>query len=86
MEYDSCEYCNSEVRPKRVTVHYRHKGRLVIIENVPAGVCRRCGERYYDARTVEKMESIARSRKEAKRKVVVPVRDFADVATPTSWP
>jgi YgiT-type zinc finger domain-containing protein len=80
MRYENCEYCNGEVKAKTVTVHYRHKGRLVIIENVPAGLCRRCGERYYDAVTVEKMEAVARSKKGAKKKVVVPVRNFADLA------
>lgn len=80
MRYENCEYCNAKVQAKKVTVHYRHKNRLVIIENVPAGVCRRCGERYYDAVTIERMEMIARLRKAANRKVVVPVRDFAEAA------
>lgn len=52
MQDESCEYCNGEVQAKKVTVHYCHKGRLVIIESVPAGVCRRCGERYYGAVTL----------------------------------
>jgi YgiT-type zinc finger domain-containing protein len=64
------------VQAKKVTVHYRHKGKLVIIENVPVGVCRRCGERYYEAVTVEKMGAIARQKKAAKKTMVVPVRDF----------
>jgi YgiT-type zinc finger domain-containing protein len=80
MQDETCEYCNGEVRAKTVTVHYRHKGKLVVIENVPARVCRRCGERYYDAVTVERMEAIARRKKTAEKTVVVPIWDFAKTA------
>jgi YgiT-type zinc finger domain-containing protein len=80
MKNESCEYCDGKVHAKKVTVQYRYKGRLVIIENVPAGVCRGCGERYYDATTLEKMEAIVRLKKAAKRRVVVPIRNFAEAA------
>src|ERR671924_297699 len=80
MQDETCEYCNGELRAKTVTVHYRHKGKLVVIEHIPARVCRRCGERYYDAVTVEKMEAIARRKKVAARTLVVPIRDFAKTA------
>lgn len=46
MQDESCEYCNGEIRAKTVTVHYRHKGKLVLIENVPVRVCQRCAVRY----------------------------------------
>jgi HTH-type transcriptional regulator/antitoxin MqsA len=80
MQDEICEYCNGKVRAKTVTVHYRHKGKLVLIENVPARVCRRCGERYYDATTVEKMEAIARRKKTAEKTLLVPIRDFTKTA------
>jgi YgiT-type zinc finger domain-containing protein len=80
MQDETCEYCNGEVRAKTVTVHYPYKGKLVVIENVPARVCRRCGERYYDAVTVERMEAIARRKKTAEKTVVVPIWDFTKTA------
>lgn len=80
MQDENCEYCNGELRAKTVTVHYRHKGKLILIENVPTRVCRRCGERYYDAITVEKMEVIARRRGTTEKTLLVPVRDFAKTA------
>lgn len=80
MQDETCEYCNGELRPKTVTVHYRHKGKLVLIENVPARVCRRCGERYYDASTIEKMETIARRKSTVEKTVLVPIRDFTKTA------
>lgn len=63
-----------------MTVPYRHKRKFVIIEHVPAGVCRRCGERYYEAATVERMETMAKRRQAAKKSMLVPIRDFAEVA------
>ena len=78
MQDERCEYCNGKVSAKKVTVHYRHRGKLVVIENVPARVCRSCGERYYDAVTVEKMETIARQKRAPRRAVLVPIRDFAE--------
>jgi YgiT-type zinc finger domain-containing protein len=80
MQDDACEYCNGELRAKTVTVYYRHKGKLSLIENVPAQVCRRCGERYYDAITVEKMEALARRKSAEEKTVLVPVRDFTKTA------
>ncbi|MBI3247528.1 MAG: type II toxin-antitoxin system MqsA family antitoxin [Deltaproteobacteria bacterium] len=80
MQDETCEHCNGKLRTKTVTVPYRHKGKLVLIENVPARVCRRCGERYYDATTVEQMEMIARHKKAAEKTVVVPIRAFTKTA------
>lgn len=80
MQDKICEYCNGELRTKTVTVHYRHKGKLVLIENVPARVCRRCGERYYGATTIERMEAIARCKKTEEKTVIVPIRDFTKTA------
>jgi YgiT-type zinc finger domain-containing protein len=80
MQDEACEYCNGKLRTKTVTVHYRHKKKLVLIENVPARVCRRCGERYYDATTVEKMEAIALRKSTAEKTVLVPIRDFTKTA------
>ena len=80
MRDETCEYCNGEVRAKTVTVYYRHKGKPVVIENVPARVCRRCGERYYDATTVEKMEAVAQRKRAAEKTIRVPIRDFAKTA------
>ena len=78
MQDEAREYCSGELRTKTVTVHYRHKGKLVLIENVPARVCRRCGEKYYDAVTIERMEAIARRKKTGEKMVMVPVRDFVE--------
>jgi YgiT-type zinc finger domain-containing protein len=34
---------------RRVLARFRFKGETVYVENVPAWVCNRCGELYFDA-------------------------------------
>ncbi|MEQ6358794.1 YgiT-type zinc finger protein [Thermoanaerobacter thermohydrosulfuricus] len=31
-------------------------GKLIIVENVPAWVCKECGEKYFDAETMLKLD------------------------------
>lgn len=49
---------------------------LAIIQNVPAGVCETCGERYFKAPVVRAMEQTAHSQAKARKTVEVPVRDL----------
>ncbi|MBI4399997.1 MAG: YgiT-type zinc finger protein [Nitrospirae bacterium] len=45
----------------------------MLIENVQAGVCSRCGTRYYAANVLKTVEETIRGRRKAKREVRVPV-------------
>ena len=46
-DYETCEYCGGPILEKRVTLHRKIKDGYVQIENVPAGVCRECGTRFF---------------------------------------
>jgi HTH-type transcriptional regulator/antitoxin MqsA len=72
-EGETCEYCGGELVEKLVTLHRKVKGKYVLIENVPAGVCRRCGTRNYAANVLKMIEERVRGREKAARQVVVPV-------------
>jgi len=76
-KYGDCSFCGGEVTEQLVTVVRFYKGRIIIIENVPAGVCRQCGERYYRGAVVEEMERLMESSSKATRQVMVPVMEFA---------
>lgn len=55
-------------------------GRLVaVIDNVPAGVCEQCGERYYDARVLKEIELLLKHRQKIKKHIRVPFADFATI-------
>jgi hypothetical protein len=49
---------------------------LVVIRNVPAGVCRVCGEQYFKAEVVKEMERVAQSPDEPGEILHVPVREL----------
>ena len=72
-DHESCEYCNSPIVEKRVTLYRKVKGNYVLIENVPAGVCTGCGKRYYAANVLKLVEESIRGNRPAEREIVVPV-------------
>ncbi len=73
MNAHECEYCSGDIRPQKVTVNYSYKDKLVIIKDVPAGVCQECGQRYYAASTLEKLDAMAQNSETAPERISVPV-------------
>ena len=53
-----CDFCGGKTKLRRVKKHHRHKGRLYVIENVPAEVCQECGERYFHATTLDAIDRL----------------------------
>ncbi len=43
--YGECAVCSTSLEEKNIQQDFWVKGRLVVIENVPAGVCPQCGEK-----------------------------------------
>ena len=72
-EGERCEYCNGLIVEKRVDLPRKVKGEYVLVENVPAGVCTECGTRYYAANVLKTIEETVRGRRQAERKILVPV-------------
>lgn len=72
-EGERCEYCNGVIREKKSELSRRVKGKYVLIENVPTGVCTECGTRYYSANVLKRIEESLAGRRKAKREVRVPV-------------
>lgn len=44
---DECLYCKGELEEKLVSRVQEYKGRWFLIENLPALVCRQCGETFF---------------------------------------
>jgi hypothetical protein len=55
----------------------RHKGGFVILEDLPVGVCDKCGARYFDASVLRRVAEIGRENNPARRTVEVPVGRYA---------
>jgi YgiT-type zinc finger domain-containing protein len=52
-----------------------HRG-IVILENVPIGVCDRCGAHYYAASVVKRAESVLTSGAPPERTIEIPVAAY----------
>lgn len=76
MSYDNCEYCGGHVKEQRARVDHRWKGSLIVVEKVPIGVCTRCGERYYDASVLRRLDLIAKGKVGSTRHIKVPVAEY----------
>jgi len=69
-----CEYCEGVVQAKRVGREaFKHKTGFVILEDVVIGVCEKCGNRYYTAETLKRVQAIASGEVRPERTEQVPV-------------
>jgi len=72
-----CYFCRGEVQKQLIDVIRKRKGQVFIIENVPALVCQKCGERYYTAEVAQGLdETITEGANEIERMINVPILSF----------
>ena len=57
-EYGDCIFCGGVVEGRLIEYDYRRENRLLIICNVPTGVCYQCGEKYFRAEVLKKMDAL----------------------------
>jgi YgiT-type zinc finger domain-containing protein len=48
-DYGKCHVCGEQMQEKRINQDFWLKGKLIVIESVPAGVCPQCGEKVVKA-------------------------------------
>ena len=75
-----CYFCKGRVVQEKVNVDFRWGRKLKVIENVPAGVCQQCGEKYFHAAVYKVMEKLAVSRAKPVARLTVDVVQFKEVA------
>ena len=63
-DYGECEICNTPLQERNIQQSFWIKDKLIVIDNVPAGVCPQCGEKVVSA---EAGEHIAELLKDSKR-------------------
>jgi len=61
---------------QKVTYVLEQKGKVLIIEHVPARVCRETGERLFAPETVERLQQIVWEQRKPARIVETPVFEF----------
>ncbi|MGM0421115.1 MAG: type II toxin-antitoxin system MqsA family antitoxin [Bacillota bacterium] len=55
----ACPICGGDTHPDVVKMSLWRFDRLVIIEDVPAFICERCGEQYYNEETETKISELS---------------------------
>ena len=68
-----CEFCGGQTTKKKVKRQHWLHGRLYIVENVEAEVCAECGERYFHATVLDKIDKMLTADHEVKEEMVVEV-------------
>jgi YgiT-type zinc finger domain-containing protein len=71
-----CYFCKGRVDQQKVRVDFRWGRKLKVIENVPAGVCQQCGEKYFQFAVYKTMEKLAASRAKPAARLTVDVVRF----------
>jgi YgiT-type zinc finger domain-containing protein len=71
-----CYFCKGRVVQKKVNVDFRWGRKLKVIEDVPAGVCQQCGEKYFQSNVYKAMEKLAATRTKPAGRLTVDVLRF----------
>jgi YgiT-type zinc finger domain-containing protein len=79
-----CNFCgNKNFREKHVQYIYKHNDRFLVVNNVPCEECEYCGEQYFKAEALKKIEedfnAIYVSGKRVKKETTVPIEEFAEI-------
>jgi YgiT-type zinc finger domain-containing protein len=79
---EPCSFCgNTDFKARVVEYVYRRGDRMLIVNGVPCTECTYCGERYYEADVLVRIESdfdaIEDGTRVVEKRVSVPVEDFS---------
>ncbi len=80
-----CSFCgNKSSVQKKVQYIYRHDDKFLAVNNVPCEECTYCGERYYLAPVIKRIErefaAIHHGGKKPEAEVTMPMEEFAAIA------
>jgi len=78
-----CSFCgNINFTEKSVQYFYKHNGHFLVVNSVPCEECEYCGEQYFKANVLKKVEEkfndIYVSNKKPKQQIKLPIEDFVD--------
>ncbi len=76
--YGKCHICGEQMEAKTINQDFWIKGNLLVIEDVPAGVCPQCGEKIVNAEVGQQIAAILPTafRQPQTRTIKVPVISY----------
>ena len=75
-KYSDCFYCGGEVEEQLMPRELRWKGKLFVLENVPIGMCQKCGEKFLKPEVSKAIDRILQEEEKPIRTVEVPVYEY----------
>jgi YgiT-type zinc finger domain-containing protein len=74
-DYGECHVCGERMREQQIKQDFWIKGELIVIEDVPAGVCPQCGEKVVNAATGRQLAALLVDQQsvQSARKISVPI-------------
>ena len=73
-----CEYCDGRIVETRSTERCTIRGKTLVIDECPVGLCPKCGEKYYSAQVLRRAKALAKSLNRGKRVRRVPMFAYGD--------
>ena len=76
--YGKCHVCGGALVERKIDQEFRIKGELIVVREVPAGVCQRCGEKVVRAEVGKQLTAIVTDVNSLRRAatIAVPVVAF----------
>lgn len=72
--YGKCHVCGEQMEERKIKQDFWLKGKLIVVESVPAGVCPQCGEKIVRADVGRRLASLLQNRSRLRKKTIaVPV-------------
>ena len=77
-DYGACQICGERMEERQINQDFWIKGKLIVIEDVPAGVCPQCGEKVVKAEVGQWIATLIADAKRVRqaRSISVPVIRF----------
>jgi len=73
---DVCEFCEGKLEKRVIQARFRFKGQTIYVDRVPAWVCVKCGEKYFDAPVYKRLEEIAKHSNRINKTVCFPLAEY----------
>ena len=73
-----CVFCGGKVEKRTVTFSYEEDEKYLFVENVPAEICTKCGEKTYSPEVTDELLRFARHEFRPVKTIDVPMFDFAE--------
>jgi HTH-type transcriptional regulator / antitoxin MqsA len=74
----SCVFCGGKLEHKNVTFIYDEDNHYILVENVPAEVCEKCGEKIFAPKVTEELLKFAREKTKPSKTIQVPVFEYLE--------